>query len=140
MAKDTVVLCYHAVSPTWPIGLSVHPDALEEQMKHLLGRGYEPVTFDRAVADPPERCFSVTFDDGWRSTLEHGLPVLSQLDIPATVFVSSAFADDADRPRGGAALDQYLGGPHAHELLVMPWEQLHRLVEYGWEIGSQRGP
>ena len=39
-------------------------------------------------------------------------------------------------PRGGAALDQYLGGPHAHELLVMPWEQLHRLVEYGWEIGS----
>ena len=78
----------------------------------------------------------MTFDDGFRSVLEHGLPVLEPLGVPATVFVSSAYADDADRPRRGAALDPFLDSPHAHELLVMPWEQLGRLAERGWEIGS----
>jgi peptidoglycan/xylan/chitin deacetylase (PgdA/CDA1 family) len=136
LAKDVVVLCYHAVSATWPSNLAVRPSALEAQAALLLDRGYEPVTFHRAVTAPPRRCFSVTFDDGFRSVLEQGLPVLEPLGVPATVFVSSAYADAADRPRRGASLDGFLDGPHAHELLVMPWEQLRQLADRGWEIGS----
>ena len=136
MQRDVIVLCYHAVSPTWPSPLAVRPESLAEQAKLLLGRGYEPVTFHQAVTAPPPRCFSVTFDDGFRSVLEHGLPALEPLRVPATVFVSSAYTDDADKPRRGASLDRFLDGPHADELLVMPWTQLEPLVEHGWEIGS----
>lgn len=116
--------------------MAVRPDALEHQAKVLLARGYEPVTFHQAVTAPPRKCFSITFDDGFRSVLEHGLPALEPLGVPATVFVSSAFADDPGQPRRGAAIDRYLGGPHEHELYVMPWEELRSLVDHGWEIGS----
>lgn len=136
LAPDVVVLCYHAISATWPSDMAVRPDALEHQAKVLLARGYEPVTFHQAVTAPPRKCFSITFDDGFRSVLEHGLPALEPLGVPATVFVSSAFADDPGQPRRGAAIDRYLGGPHEHELYVMPWEELRSLVDHGWEIGS----
>jgi peptidoglycan/xylan/chitin deacetylase (PgdA/CDA1 family) len=62
--------------------------------------------------------------------------VLEKLGVPATVFVSSAYADSAEVPRHGAALDPFLGGPHEHELFVMPWDQLRELDQRGWEIGS----
>jgi peptidoglycan/xylan/chitin deacetylase (PgdA/CDA1 family) len=124
------------VSPTWPIGLAIRPEDLERQVAYLLGRGYEPVTFHQAAVAPPRKCFAVTFDDGWRSVLEHGFPVLEKLGVPASVFVSSAYADDADIPRRGAVLDKFQDGPHAHELLVMPWDQLRELDSHGWEIGS----
>jgi peptidoglycan/xylan/chitin deacetylase (PgdA/CDA1 family) len=130
------VLCYHAVSPTWVSDLAVTPVGLTQQMRLMLERGYEPVTFHRAATDPPRRCFSVTFDDGFRSVLEHGLPVLESLGVPATVFVSSAYADTPELPRRGAALDRFLDGPDAHELFVMGWSELRTLTEHDWEIGS----
>jgi peptidoglycan/xylan/chitin deacetylase (PgdA/CDA1 family) len=136
VARDVVVLCYHAVSPTWPIGLAIRPESLRRQTEFMLERGYEPVTFHAAVTGTSKRCFSVTFDDGFRSVLEHGLPVLEPLGVPATVFVSSAYADPPSLPRRGAVLDPFLGGPHEHELFVMPWEELRQLDGHGWEIGS----
>ena len=38
--SDTLVLCYHAVSESFPAPLSVTPTALEEQLALLAGRGY----------------------------------------------------------------------------------------------------
>ena len=38
-----LVLCYHAVSDTWRHLLSVSAEALEAQLRVLLGRGYRPV-------------------------------------------------------------------------------------------------
>lgn len=35
----------------------------------------------------PELSAAVTFDDGYASVIEHALPVLSELNVPATVFV-----------------------------------------------------
>ena len=33
-------------------------------------------------------------------------------------------------------IDQWLGGPHEAELMPMSWDELRRLAEAGWEIGS----
>ena len=33
-------------------------------------------------------------------------------------------------------IDQWVGGPHERELVPMSWEELGRLAEAGWEIGS----
>ena len=37
----------------------------------------------------------VTFDDGFADVLDHALPVLEELQIPATLFINTAYLDDA---------------------------------------------
>lgn len=41
----------------------------------------------------PKASFSVTFDDGYRDNYENALPSLERYQIPATVFVATAFLD-----------------------------------------------
>jgi peptidoglycan/xylan/chitin deacetylase (PgdA/CDA1 family) len=33
-------------------------------------------------------------------------------------------------------IDQWLGGPHEHELVPMSWDELGGLADRGWEVGS----
>jgi peptidoglycan/xylan/chitin deacetylase (PgdA/CDA1 family) len=137
MLRDTLVICYHAVSPDWPIGLAVTPDQLDRQVSWLLDNGYVPATFHRAVTAPPaSKTFAVTFDDGWCSVQKHGFPVLSRLDVPATVFVSTDYVDTYEQPLIGPDLLTWLDGPHRHELFCLGWSQLRELTDAGWEVGS----
>lgn len=41
----------------------------------------------------PPRAVCITFDDGYRSTHDLALPVLTRLGLPATVFVTTGFLD-----------------------------------------------
>src|SRR5205085_9051635 len=85
--SDVLVLCYHAVSPTWGASLSVTPDEFESQLRTLLRRGWRGATFRDAVLRPPwPRTLAVTFDDAFLSVLELAHPILARLGLPATVF------------------------------------------------------
>jgi peptidoglycan/xylan/chitin deacetylase (PgdA/CDA1 family) len=133
---DVLVLCYHAVSPTWPAPLSVTPDRLERQLTALVKRGYVGATFDRAVHDPPaERTLAVTFDDAFESVLTLGAPILERLGLPATVFVPTAHPGTGE-PMVWPGIDEWLEGPHREELMPLTWGRLRELAERGWEIGS----
>lgn len=137
LGHDTVVLCYHAVSDDWPIDLTIRPATLEQQVRWLLDRGYAPATFHQAVFAPPSRkTFAVTFDDAWRSIYTLGLPVLSALGVPATVFAVTEPTGPPTRLLRGPILEQYLGGPHEHELMPMSWDELGEVADAGWEVGS----
>jgi peptidoglycan/xylan/chitin deacetylase (PgdA/CDA1 family) len=153
---DVIVLCYHALSPTWEAALSTTPERFERQIALLLGRGYRGVTFteavlgssargapDRSSAHPGgsssrDRSLAVTFDDAYLSVFELARPILERLGLVATVFVPT------DPIETGALLswpgtDRWLGGPHERELTPMSWEQLRQLAAAGWEIGSHTG-
>jgi peptidoglycan/xylan/chitin deacetylase (PgdA/CDA1 family) len=133
---DTIVLGYHAVSATWPSSLAVTPSRLEQQVKWLLARGFRSATFYDAVVSPPSRkTFAVTFDDGYRSVLLEGFPVLERLGIPGTVFPSITYIDSG-QPLVGPALRHWLTSPHRPELESMTWDELRQLAASGWEIGS----
>jgi peptidoglycan/xylan/chitin deacetylase (PgdA/CDA1 family) len=134
--SDVLVLCYHAVSPTWPAALSVTPESLERQLTLLARQGWRGATFHDAVHDPPAaRTVAVTFDDAYRSVLELALPILERLGLRGTVFAPTAFVS-AGGPLAWAGTDHWLRTPHASELTPMGWQQLGELVERGWEIGS----
>ena len=78
--NDLLILCYHAVSPSWPAALSVTPDALESQMTKLARAGYRGVRFSDALGLGEQlegRVVSVTFDDNYRSVLEFAKPILT---------------------------------------------------------------
>jgi peptidoglycan/xylan/chitin deacetylase (PgdA/CDA1 family) len=131
-----LVLCYHALSPDWPADLSVTPDEFARQMELLAARGYRGVTFADAVrARPGERVVAVTFDDAYRSVLEHARPVLDGLGFTASVYVVTGSSGD-DRPLAWPGTDRWLGGPHEHELEALDWHELAELAGAGWEIGS----
>ena len=92
LRRGPLVLMYHAVGARGaledPFCLFVPQDRLHEQLATLLARGWTPLTLDTYLhgARPP-RSLLVTFDDGYRSVLDKGLPVLRELQVPATVFV-----------------------------------------------------
>jgi peptidoglycan/xylan/chitin deacetylase (PgdA/CDA1 family) len=131
-----MVLCYHAVSPTWDADLSVTPAALERQLTWLTRHGWRGSTFSQAVDDPPSsRTLVVTFDDAFRSVRELAQPILSSLGIPGTMFVPTSFPDTG-KPLAWAGTSQWQETEHAHELSCLSWEEIGELSAAGWEIGS----
>jgi peptidoglycan/xylan/chitin deacetylase (PgdA/CDA1 family) len=136
---DVIVLCYHALSPTWETALSTTPERFERQIATLVKRRYRGVTFTEAVgATSRERVMAVTFDDAYRSVFELGWPILRRYGVPATVFAPTDFIDSTE-PMCWAGIERWLGGPHEHELMPMTWQELQELAEAGWEIGAHTG-
>lgn len=133
---EVLVLCYHAISASWPCSLAVPPERLRRQLATLLDDGWVAVTFTEAVLAPPaKRTLAVTFDDACLSVLERALPVLHPLGVPATVFAPTAFMERR-QPLSWPGVERWLGGEHAHELTSMDWDDLGELAALGWEIGS----
>jgi peptidoglycan/xylan/chitin deacetylase (PgdA/CDA1 family) len=134
--SDVLVLCYHGISERWPADLATRPRDLEQHVALLAKRGYRGVTFHEAVVSPPPgRAVAITFDDAYRSVIESGLPILSAAGFTGTVFTPTAFVG-SDRPMAWAGIEVWLDGEHADELIPMSWEELDRLAQAGWEIGS----
>ena len=135
-APDLLVLCYHAVSPTWPAPLSVTPASLRKQLEGLVRRGYGSATFTDAVLTRRTRpTVCITFDDAYASVLGEALPLLEELGLRGTVFAPSSFIG-AIGPMTWPGIDGWLNTPHHDELTPMSWGDLGLLQQHGWEIGS----
>ena len=136
---DIIVLCYHAISPTWEADLSTTPELFESQIAMLSARGYRGATFTEAVSSPAAGpVVAVTFDDAYHSVIELARPILDRFGMPATVFVPTDYID-ADGPMCWPGIDRWMGGPHERELTPMSWAELRALAQAGWEIGSHTG-
>jgi peptidoglycan/xylan/chitin deacetylase (PgdA/CDA1 family) len=135
---DVVVFCYHAISETWPVDLAVRPRDFQRQLQLVLDAGYTPATFHDAVVDPPAaKTFAVTFDDGWRSVKSHAWPIMQDMGVVGTVFVSTGYTDEAGAMLNpGPVLQRFVGTEHDSELFTLPWSDLAELQAAGWEIGS----
>lgn len=132
-----LIICYHAVSSTWPSTLAIAEDAVERHVSLLRDRGYQGLTFAEAErrrreGTLRERTLVITFDDGFASTLA-AKPILDAANFPATVYVPTGFLADGDllsyaEPDGK--------GAYADELRPLSWQELALLSDAGWEIGS----
>ncbi len=100
---QSVVLAYHAISPpsenpliSGPID-RVSPQVFRQQLVAVKAR-YQVVSVD-TIADRIRRGKSidgfaaVTFDDGYASVLEYAVPVLNDLGIDATLYLSGCVLD-----------------------------------------------
>ncbi|MEA2466606.1 MAG: hypothetical protein QOJ57_732, partial [Thermoleophilaceae bacterium] len=133
---DVLVLCYHAVSVDWPAALSITPDLFEEHLELVLSRGYVGATFEEALTEPPsKRTVAVTFDDAFRSVKELALPIMRRHGLPGSIYVPTDFPGRPG-PMAWDGTDQWVGGPHEHELACLGWEELRELADEGWEVGS----
>ncbi|MDX6414936.1 MAG: hypothetical protein QOH23_2346 [Gaiellaceae bacterium] len=109
-----LVLCYHAVSPSWEHRLCIKPDLLLRQVR-ALSRFREVHT---------------SFDDAFRSSATV-FPALERLGASIEVFVCTRYA------REGATLAiPELTGDDPSELATMTWEELRAHADRGIAIGS----
>ncbi len=97
------ILMLHHVRPWEERGfapnrlLEVTPDFLDAVLTRCRVLGLDLVSMDEAaerLADPEAPPFAaLTFDDGYRDTLEVALPVLRRHGAPAAVYVTPGFAE-----------------------------------------------
>jgi peptidoglycan/xylan/chitin deacetylase (PgdA/CDA1 family) len=125
------VLCYHAVSETWPDELAIPPDLLVNQTRKLLRRGLVPGSADDVLAG--RRVLHVTFDDAYRE-VGRVLPHLTQLGLSVTIFACAALAEDG-RPFYVPELTERTRG-FQDEVRTMNWQELRESASMGVDIGS----
>jgi peptidoglycan/xylan/chitin deacetylase (PgdA/CDA1 family) len=120
------ILMYHYVEP-WPEGanvlrqgLTVTPESFAAQMAYLHANGYVTVSlydlvYALTLGQPlPERAVVLTFDDGYRSLMDHAVPLLEPYGYTATVFVVTQLMDEG--------FAQYLTWPQAESLYAQGWK------------------
>lgn len=104
--RDLRILAYHRVLPPAdtddfdfdPELISASVQGFRRQMQ-LLSRRFQPVPLMQAVEaligarQLPPNAVAVTFDDGYDDNYLHAFPVLRELHIPATFFVSTDHID-----------------------------------------------
>jgi len=97
-ARRSVVLCYHGVGATTssedPHFLHIAPNRFRSQLVLLQDAGFEFVTVAelarRAAGEaPPPGLAAVSFDDGMEDNYSVALPILRELGVPATVYVTT---------------------------------------------------
>jgi len=86
------VLLFHRVAdlPSDPCRLAVPPRRFRAQLE-ALAAGHDFVASDVRAARRRGRRprLAITFDDGFADNLDHALPILESLGIPATFFITS---------------------------------------------------
>ena len=112
--RRSLVLCYHAVSPTWEHRLCMRPDLLVRQVR-ALSRFWQ---------------VHATFDDAFRSAAIV-FPALERLGVSVQIFVCTRYA------RAGAPLSiPELAGDDPAQLATMSWDELREHADRGLRIGS----
>ncbi|MGW4893376.1 polysaccharide deacetylase family protein [Kitasatospora sp. NPDC004240] len=130
------VFLYHAVSddpPSWLAPYTVTPAVFREQLERIKDSGLRVVPLRRLVAAlhggaplPPEAAV-VTFDDGYADFYWTAAPLLADLGMPATLYLTVG----AIHPPGGSGTGSLL--PPAP---MLNWRQVGNLDALGVEIGG----
>ena len=113
-ARRSLVLCYHAVSPTWEHRLCIRPDLLLRQVR-ALSRFWTVY---------------VTFDDAFRSAATV-FPDLQRRGVPVEIFVCTKYA-----LVGAPLAIPELAGDDPNQLATMNWDELREDAARGLAIGS----
>lgn len=89
-----IVLIYHRVATlaSDPEMLAVTPDNFREQMR-CLKDSFPIVRFEENWAESAKPAVCVTFDDGYADNALEALPILEDLGVPATFFVTTGLID-----------------------------------------------
>ena len=131
----TVVLCYHSIAEI-DVGLAVDPPMLREHIGILRELGFSFRNFSdlvdelRAYGTPSENVACLTFDDGYEDNLTQAAPLLLDLKVPATVFVTSGLM------LGDRAVCEHFRSRARYETNFMSPRQVAELHRAGFEIGA----
>ena len=127
-----MVLIFHRVAHDRANSWTTHADTFIKDIRWLHAH-FELISLEEAqkrVRRPTNRrpCVAITFDDGYASNCDRALPLLFELEIPCTYFVTTQNALE--------------GRPFEHDLSMgnrfepNTIDQLRELADRGIEIGA----
>lgn len=111
-AKGVAILMYHSVADGPDAnndilgGIGHSPESFRQQME-LLAREYHPISLEEAVLyvqgarDVSRRSVVVTFDDGYADNYHVAMPLLNQVGVPATFYVTVGCVEQKKLPWPG---------------------------------------
>ena len=129
--SGALILCYHGVQEpvdrTFDVNASkfVTPQAFERQLR-FLKQNFPIVPLQHVVHCLEARAILermvavITFDDGYRNTLDHAYPILERYQVPATVLLATGYIgnirqvwwNEAEGLIGGSTGRVEFGGGH----------------------------
>jgi peptidoglycan/xylan/chitin deacetylase (PgdA/CDA1 family) len=98
--QTLTILMYHKVNDIPDNPTTVPVGRFDEQLHRLTELGYSVVDLETVIdhysrgGALPDRAVLITFDDGYRDTLENALPVLERYGFPAVIFIPVAYMED----------------------------------------------
>jgi len=82
----------------WNKSLAISPESIEKWVKFFRNKGFDIVSMDevckRIKTSKGRKFIAFTMDDGYKDNLTYGLPILKELNIPCTVYVSNCFPNN----------------------------------------------
>jgi peptidoglycan/xylan/chitin deacetylase (PgdA/CDA1 family) len=99
-AQALSILMYHKVNDIPDNPTTVPVARFDEQLERLAELGYHVVGLEAVLehygrgVPLPANAVLITFDDGYRDTLENAMPVLAKHGYPAVIFIPVAYMDD----------------------------------------------
>jgi peptidoglycan/xylan/chitin deacetylase (PgdA/CDA1 family) len=92
VSNPLIVLIYHRVISLEadPQMLAVHPDRFREQLQALQSF-FSFRRFEEPWSAIDRPTLAITFDDGYADNLQWAMPILEELQIPATFFIASGY-------------------------------------------------
>lgn len=122
------IFIYHSITnrtdDTSKGAFSTKPELLDEQLTYLEKNGYTLVTMKevadmlkRGTTTPYIKPVALTFDDGWETQYEEGLPILKKHHAKATFYV-------------------YTNALQGLDHRFMTWDQVKEVSDGGFEIAD----
>jgi len=111
-----VLLVYHRFTDDGPKSTSVSPEIFRSHLSYFQANGFEVLPLDKVINalktknTLPDKCVSLTADDGYQSIYDNAYPLLKEFQMPMAVFVSTK------------AIDQ-------HYSSIMSWELLRQMSD-----------
>ena len=134
-SRTLAILGFHKIGPApggWETWFYVPQATFVSYLDYLKEDGWQVLdvaAFLRGLVEPdslPERAALITFDDGYRSILDYGLPELRFFSYPAVMFVPTAFI-------GG---HNDFDADNEPEEAICGWEELRELERCGVSVQS----
>lgn len=129
MSRRIPILTFHSLDDQQSV-ISFSPQLFRQGITKLHRQGYTAISLLEAAdlirrgARWPERSFVITFDDGYENFYTEALPLLQDLQMTATVFVTV----------GDAPQDERL--PSLEGRSMLSWRELREIHERGIDIGA----
>jgi peptidoglycan/xylan/chitin deacetylase (PgdA/CDA1 family) len=132
MISSLPILTFHALDDQ-PSVTSFSPRVFRRGIAMLHENGYRTLSLTEAIDRlrerrlAPDRSFVITFDDGYASVYEEGLPVLQDYGMCATVFLTVGEAPSAE----SAGRLPSLSGRS-----MLSWREIREMSKIGIQFGA----